>query len=366
VHAVAGLIALNAAFLGCGYGLLRMLGRRLAFADAGLAFCAGVAALVGACSLLAVAGYVPGVPVACGLAVVGAAPALLAIRRSMFRLPRGGAVAWLRLDIVSTAVVAAAACTYAVATLVVSSVKFLDEWDAWSMWTLKAKGLVVFGSLSTADFAGSAHPDYPIFVPMLQSLTFRFMGSFDTKLVHVEHALLAIAFAGAATRLLSGRLPRPALVAIGLVLLAAPGVARNVPDALADVPVAVFVALAGLTLALWLTYDAPTLGLFVLFAAAAAWTMDEGLASVAAICVAALPLAARSPTKRRLGRFAAAVGGVALLYLPWHFWKAAHGAVYDTSLTQGVSLHFFSERGHAAVRALHAMWSQLGDLSLWD
>ena len=365
MHAVGGLALLNLAFLGGGYGVLRALGRRITAADAGLAFCIGFAVLGIGASLLAVAGYVPGVAAFLVLAAAAAsplAPLARGLRRPRLRRPS------LRPSLATavTTVLVAVTAVYAIATLVVASVKFLDEWDAWSMWTLKAKGLVVFGNLGTADFAGSAHPDYPILVPVIQSLVFRFIGSFDTQLVHVEHALLPIAFAGALARLLHRRLPSPALAVVALVVLVAPGVARNVPDALADVPVAIFVSLAGLALGLWLLDRRPSwLPLFVIFAAAATWTKDEGAASVAGMAVAAAPLAVRRPVIRSLAPLIAAVTAVVLVLLPWEVWKSVKGATYDTNLRQGLSLRFIGTRGHAAARAIDAMWGQLGDVRLW-
>lgn len=366
MHTVGGLALLNLAFLLAGFGVLRAVGRSIAVWDAGLAFCVGVASLCVASSLLAVAGYVPGVAAFLALAVLAASPLALAPPGSMLPVRLGRPRLPSSLEELVVTMLGAIAAVYALATLAVASVKFLDEWDAWSMWTLKAKGLIVFGDLRIADFAGSAHPDYPILVPMLQSFVFRFVGRVDPQVVHVEHALLPIAFACAVARLLNGRLPASAVAAFGLVLVVVPGLARNVPDALADVPVAIFVSLSALMLGLWLTEkDFAWLALFVIFAAAATWTKDEGAASIGIMCIAAVPFALQRPLRRSVTPLAAAVAAVVVLFLPWHFWKAAHGATYDTNLAQGLSLNVLDTRRHAAASAMRAMWSEVGDLSLW-
>ena len=369
MHLIVGLTVFNVAFVVAGYGLLAALRRPFSIVDLGLAFCAGFALLLVASCLLALAGRVPRRLDFLLLAAAAASPlAARAVRhgrgssgRWRPSLPRGPA-RWVRL--LAFAGIAGAGLGYAILLLRESSVDVLDEWDAWSYWTLIARKYLLFGDLPKAVL-GSAHPDYPPLVPLMQSLFFRFAGGIHTQLLHVEYALLVLAFALAVARLAAERLPFPAGAAFGLYVLLLPGLERNVPDALADVPVAIFASLAAVAMASWLMDGRLSwLGLFVVFGAAAAWTKNEGTMLVACIgfCGTAAALGRRW---RRAAVTAAATAVAYLLFYPWHSWLRSHHVAGWVPVYRGLNLHNIAQHRAEAVGAFHTLWSQLGSIDVW-
>lgn len=360
-----GLLAFNLCLLGAGYGVLAVLPGSPRVADVGLAFCAGFALLLVAASALATAGVVVGSFAFALLAAAATAPAAWAAwsARARVRMPR---LPTLTREHGVVALILTPAALYAATLFAVARVDLLDEWDAWSMWTMKAKALVVFGDLGVANGIGAAHPDYPILIPMMQSLLFRFMGSFDTQLVHVEYVVLLLAFAGAAWRLVSGVLRPVAAAGWLLYVLMIPGLERNVPDALADVPVALFAALVVLTSALWLGRRDPQLLVFAgLFAAAALWIKNEGAAAIAVTGAACILLGVRRPLRQSLLPPVAAFGAAGVSFLPWVAWRRANGIGGDTDLSQGLDISFLADRHDRSVDTAVYFWDQLADVGRW-
>jgi hypothetical protein len=370
VHLIFGLALFNAAFLAAGFGLLRALRVKSVVADAGLAFCAGFALLLVGCCLLAVAGVLPTIAVFLLLAAAASSPlgvVAFRARHVSSLLPRRPRLPTDRLGWISTASAAAvglAAGLYCALLLREATVDMLDEWDAWSAWTLRAKALVAFGDFPKANAIG-AHPDYPPLVPIMQSLFLRFAGGLDTQALHVEYALLAIAFVLAVGRIASEWLPRGAAVACAAYVLLLPGLERNVPDALADVPVAIFAGLAAMSVANWTLRREPRwLVLAALFASAGAWTKNEG--TMLLLCVGVVGAIV---TLGRRWRVPAGVAGATalayLLFYPWRLWATSHGVQGWVPLTQGFSLHNLLERRGAAGAAFHNLWDQFASLDQW-
>jgi hypothetical protein len=361
VHALIGLIALNACFVVWGYGLLAVLRRALSVADCGLAFCAGVGLLSTVASLIALAGHVPGavlVGVLTGVIAIALALSLRGLQPRRPRLPSPD------IQTLATALVGAVAVADSVLLLREAYIKSLVEWDAWAIWTVKAKALVSLGRLGAAVFAG-AWPAYPPLVPLMQSLVFRFVGSFDSRVVHVEYALLLIAFAAALWRLLQER-TTPLVGAIAaLTVLVLPGLQKDGINALADLPLAIFTALGALFLAIWIVERrGSALALFTAFGAFAGWTKNEGTALVVAVgavgvlaCISRRPRSALLP----LAATAAAVGAT----LPWRVWTHVHHVPLDVPLGQGLHPDYLRARLTVAHTVADDFWTRLGNTHLW-
>jgi energy-converting hydrogenase Eha subunit A len=151
VHVLIGLVGINVCFLVWGYRLLALLRWQPGIRDCGLAYCAGVGALSTAASVLAVLGHVPGLALTVAVTAVLALPSVFAARRRRpswrWSPPTGESVA--------AGLVGLAVATYAVTLLRAAYVRPLQEWDAWAIWTVKAKGLVTLGGLGSADFVGA-------------------------------------------------------------------------------------------------------------------------------------------------------------------------------------------------------------------
>ncbi len=162
----------------------------------------------------------------------------------------------------------------------------LAGWDGWSVWAFKARAFAD-GGPTLAYFRDPitlhTHPDYPLNLPIAESLLSHLPNSASFPLVTLLGpacfaALLCLVFAGLA------RVYGPETAAIGVAILGGmPIFLYNAPGAGADVPLCLYTGGAAVYLLAWWTQgrrrDAVLAGLL---AGGAAWTKKEGLA-VAAI-----------------------------------------------------------------------------------
>jgi hypothetical protein len=160
----------------------------------------------------------------------------------------------------------------------------LAGWDGWSVWAFKARAfaeggpaLAYFGDPITLH----THPDYPLNLPIAESLLFHLPGSMSLPLV----TLLGPACFGALLCLVFAALERvygQETAAIGVAILGGiPIFLYNAPGAGADVPLCLYTGGAAVYLLAWWSHG---LRRDAVLAGGAAWTKKEGLA-VAAITV---------------------------------------------------------------------------------
>jgi hypothetical protein len=322
---ILGLAAANLCYLAAGAGIGRALGlwrapRELLPAVAP-AYLIGVAA----CGVAAEWALVAGLGVARWQVVAGCAVLTVAGLRPRRRDPvlptqpgrqRGRAVLALK----------GAVGLMAVLLLVDAAFRPLSERDAWVMWTMKAKAITLLGGLDARVFAGVAyhqvHLDYPLLLPALEAIGFRFMGAIDTQVIHLQAALITAALLGSLPRLLAGRVPEAVAWGSALLIAVSPSLVDQAGAGLADAPLAVFFAMATVCAWRWLTEGrTELLVLTALFAAAVLATKREGTPFVAVLVIVLVVAAGRG---RRL---AAAGAGVAALAsaAPWQLWLHANG-----------------------------------------
>ena len=330
---IAHLLALavaNLCFLAAGAGIGRALGLWRAPRDlpgvVPILYLIGVAAS----GILATWALVAGlelsrtqVVVGCALlALVGAVP----LRRAGLTLPPGPQ---RRPEWVVVALQAAVALIVFL-LLIDAAYRPLSEWDAWAMWTMKAKAITLLGGLDARVLAGvpyhHLHLDYPLLLPAVEAMGFRFMGSIDTQVIHLQPALLTAALLVALPRLLADRVPVVIAWASALLIGVAPSLVDQAGAGLADAPLAVFFAMAAVFGWRWLADgQREMLVLSALFAAAVLATKREGTPFVAAFFLVLLIAAGRG---RRLAAVAAGAAAVATA-LPWQLWLHSNGV--DTS-----------------------------------
>ena len=164
------------------------------------------------------------------------------------------------------------------------------EWDAWSIWNLRARWLFRAGPAWPSAFTRDAiHGDYPLLLPAAVARLWTYAGA-DLPAVP---AMLAAAYAVALASLLYGSLAALRGRATGLLaalcLLGTPVFLRTVAWQYADIPLA-FAMLATLALLAARDHD-PACGPSALAwagvaAGLAAWTKNEGLLFV--LCIAAV------------------------------------------------------------------------------
>src|SRR4029450_14016918 len=191
--------------------------------------------------------------------------------------------------------------------------------DAWTFWTPKARALAELGGLDEHWFesADVLNPDYPLLLPAIEAIGFRFTG-YETRLLDLQSWLLLCGFTLAAVELLR---PRARALAIGVVLpmvAAAPAGGRAAAGQRGGA-LAAFLALAGVLAWIWIEeHDLGALVLSAVLSAAAASTKDEGIAFAAGLTgVVAVVLLMRG--RRRDAGLTAVAGaaGLAVAVVPW-------------------------------------------------
>jgi hypothetical protein len=313
----------NALFLGAGIGVRRVLGSQHGWktpSGIALSYLVGIACFGVLAQLLLVAGLSLTRAQAIGLALLLFGLGLLRPRLTVAQAEATArSVAGTLLMLLAVALVLALG--------VRSFYEPLASWDAWAFWIPKAKSIVLLKGLDARFFAAptTGNADYPLLLPAVEATDFRFMRHFDTQVVHLQYWLILVGFLGAVPALLRDQV-RPLLLRFTVVVLAClPSLAFHTETAYADVPLAVFVALAAILGWRWLVlHDEAALRLFVVFAAAALATKVEGRLFVAALCVSLAAIAARESLSR--SREIAGAGVLAVLtgLLPWSIWLRAH------------------------------------------
>ena len=310
---VAGLVGANVLMLAAGLGLLPLLGIarswRELIARSALSYLCGLVAVGIVAANLALVhvsfGWI-------GLTVL----ALLTLGAGLRRLRGSERPVWRRpgwISLAGAAVLLAIFVEYGRAFAVAP----LDRYDAWAIWTLKGRALYELGWADPAVFAGSeyrfANLDYPLLLPSLEAIDFRTMGTFDTRLLHLQFLFLLVAGCLALLALLRDRTPQlvlwPAVIAIAL----APSMFDQLVTAYADIPLALVFAVGLAAGGRWLlTNERWALAVATLCFAGALLTKNEGTLFVIAAFVA-LAVVARS----RVRSLVVAAAVAALVLLPW-------------------------------------------------
>lgn len=174
----------------------------------------------------------------------------------------------------------------------VSAASPFGEWDAWSIWNLRAKfmagaGGAWRGALSSLPDKAGMHPDYPLLLSGFIGMVWKAAGETPAWVPQVT----AFLFLSIVASLVAGALAvlRGATAALlaGLVLLANTSFLFFATMQYADLPVGFYV-LASLAL-LFAAESAPAaLALSGAFASFAAWTKNEGAAFALFLAVAIL------------------------------------------------------------------------------
>ena len=351
----------NACVLAAGHGVLRAVGIRPAYAD--LPWALGVAYLAGA----AIVGVLGSGLLVLGLALTrwqivllcGAILAAGLARRGALRQPvRTRTGGWTRLLPIGTFL--------ALGILAVDlAVQPLWTDDAWSIWAAKASSIVALGGLDPSLLASASvfNADYPLLVPVLELVALRFCGV-PNELVPLQLGLVFLAFPAALAALLRDRARPVVLWTVVLAVALAPSLQIQTASAVADVPLAVFFALAGVAGWRWVEDgEGAMLGLAVAFGAAAVATKVEGAVFVV-LLVVALGVAALRRGRPLRGLVAAALA-IAASALPWAVWSRVHdlgNAYSDAGGARDVDLVAALDR---VPRAAFAIVRELADPSSW-
>jgi hypothetical protein len=355
IRSLAGLVLANACFLAAGLGIVRLLGWRLR-THLGVAYIAGVAAVGVLSTLLLLCGLALEWWQALALCALLAALGLVRRERPEDSAPRP---AW-RIALPAGGLLGG----YLAVLFVQCLYQPLNTWDAWSDWTMKARAIVLLGGLKTSLFANHAytalHLDYPVLMPALESIDFRFMGHPDGQVIHVQFWLLLAGFLAAAYELLRDRVPQTLLWPTLLVLASAPALVDNLTSGDADVPVAVFFSLGAV--AGWrylVSGERRDAWLFGLLAGAALATKVEGEVFVGALFVLVVVFALVG--RRPLMPLGAALAWCLVSIVPWQIWLSRHDIHSVTPLRKSLSPSFLAGRTDRIGPWVHWLVRQWGD-----
>jgi hypothetical protein len=239
------------------------------------------------------------------------------------------------------------------------AVKPLFENDSWALWGTRARALYEFGHPVAPVFTESWYPalQYPLFLPELEAIDFRFFGAVDGTTIHLQELGLAAAFVGAAWTLLRRHAETVLLAAALLAIVAAPMFFRQLQANHADIPVAMLVALGVATLAAWLrSGERGLLPAATLFLAAGALTKNEGELFVVSAFVAAFAVARRSQRRP----LAYALGATVACVAPWHVWLLAHDVTATTfNLSHLLHPDYLTSHWFRVVSAQHQLFAHI-------
>lgn len=239
----------------------------------------------------------------------------------------------------------------------------MTGWDAWAFWLPKAKTIYFFGGIDNTLFTSFAGGSYPLLVPALDAMGFRFMGgTTETTALSFQYWLFFVGFLGAAAALL-----RP-LARAWLVWLFV-GLATMIPEiddrlymGLADWPLDMFWVLAALFVVRWLWAGEWWLlvGYGVTLAAAIA-TKREG--QLLAACLVGGVLLAT--VRRWRWTWLPVIGVAALAYavnVPWRIWWTSRHLESDTP---AVGLGGIVSNGERIWPSLHLVLTLQFDSRFW-
>ena len=362
---VAGLLLANVLILATGVGLLPLLRiartRQEIVARAGLSYLVGLAFVGVVSATLSLVRVSFGWPALAGLTTIALVLGYPALRRreplaAPPRLSRRDATVTGLCGLGTLALLARAALSF--------SARPLLDWDAWHLWTLKARALATLGWADPSFFVTVRHPRYPLLLSSLEAIVIRAMGTYDPQLVDVQFALLCLASIAALAALLWDRVPALLLWPLLLAIVTAPSLLGQLSTAYADVPLALFVAIAVAAAGRWLlSAEQWCLNLATLLLATALLTKSEGLLAVVVV-LAALALSAG---RHRLRPVLASAAVVFSAGIPWWAYISAFSAGEDDyKLTDAVRLVYVAGRAERARQGLGALLGHLFDVSEWS
>lgn len=367
VRAIAGLVALNAAFALVGLSFLWALRGFARWTDVvrltGLGYVLGLAAFGLVWTQLLVLG-VPfgawgvvltlalGSALGCGaaLSLGRARPGPLAGGR-----PRGGAA-----PLVSALGVALAGLMLE-ALFRSARLQSLQAFDAWAFWVPKGKAIYYFGGLDEQVFTTSPGPTYPPLVPILDAASFHAMGAADTVTFHLQYWFVVAGALAAIAGCLMRHVPAWLLWPPLLLVLVVPRFGERLLTPQGDVLVDILFVVAALLLALWLLdWQGWRLAAAGVLLAAATLTKREGLLFAAIAIAVALGVAWR---RRRAAwpRLGALTVFVLAAAIPWRLWYRARDITGEAPPELGVAAAF-----DRAADSLRLSLDVLFETTLWS
>jgi hypothetical protein len=182
------------------------------------------------------------------------------------------------------------------------------NWDAWSIWNLRARFLAAEGSLPQRAWSPAlswTHPEYPLLLSGFVARCWTYAGSTSEAAPIATAFLLFIALVAIVSGGFAAWRSNTLGLLLGLALLGTPTFLHEAISQYADIPLACYFAAA----TMFLLLDRPPLA--GLFAGFAAWTKDEG----ALFLIVFLVAVAATRHSQLLRAATAAIPGAALMMI---------------------------------------------------
>ncbi len=203
----------------------------------------------------------------------------------------------------------------------------LTGYDAWAMWSLKARMFAMGGpALSYFTHPAYSHPDYPLNLPLTESIAFRLPNALGIPLAAeigpTCFAALLLVFFG-----VLGRLYGPSIAGVSTALLALiPALPFQSALGYADVPLTMYIGAASVFFVAWRhTRSSLDALIFGLCLGGALWTKKEGTL-FAVLMLALLTFTLVRPVVQGLGGRLRTIGVVVAatlaIPLPWLIFSA--------------------------------------------
>lgn len=366
-RAIAGLATLNVFIFVVGAGVLWGIRGWLRWGElvrlAGVAYLLGIASLTAVltCGLVLGLAFGPLALIASGSAIIAAGLLLgkIAARRLPRPLPSGWRPPVLALP---TALVLGVLALYFEALFRAARLAPPGEWDAWWVWTIRAKALYHAGDLGGEELVRGSLSDYPSYPPglsLLHASGFEAMGTVDAVTLHLQHWFLAIGFALALLGLLWGRV-RPAMMLPFIVIcLTMPMFVTWAVVLYADLLLAFLVAVAALLLCLWLEdRERWHLVAAAVLLGGALLTKREGIVVVGCVLVACAIASWRDRTWSWPRLMGVGLGAVAMS-APW--WFGYTRGLEDAAPSSGFfALFEYPERIWPSLRLVVSVYLDIG------
>ena len=240
---------------------------------------------------LCLAFFGPRIPVLAaveGVALVAAVLLGMLVKRrgTLLEWASGEATPWYLTGAFGLALVTAVAIF-----VVYALTKPHGEWDAWSIWNLRARFLVRAGEFWRDAFSSQldwSHPDYPLMLPGIVAMCWTLAGSEATLAPAAVAFLFTFSTAGVLVATLGALRGKTQAFIAGILLLGSISLLVNGANQYADIPLGCFIlsTLALLCLQERSPDDLRFSILAGLTAGFAAWTKNEGLLFVVALIAA--------------------------------------------------------------------------------
>ena len=264
-----------------------------------------------------------GAALALDLALLAAGAGLLYARRDQGRQPAAPRPAAFRWNWPLLLALTVTLALLASALIAAASVVPYGEWDAWAIWSLRAKYLAGGSGAWRAAVSPAlraSHPDYPLLLSGFVGMVWRIGGDtpqWTPMAASFLYLLCALALVAGAVGWMRGA--SSALLAVS-VCAASSSYVFLAAAQYADLPLSFYYAatLALLAIASWEeSLAGPARLLAGLFASLAAWTKNEGIpfAAAALLCFLAVEWRANGPRRAIRGGAMAALGSAPVLVL---------------------------------------------------